>query len=236
MEETETPLAPLQGVEWRPERTDTWCQPFHGASCLSIRINLIFFALALSFVSWPAFSIDTSAEEQTCREIGFKPKTEKFANCVLDLYERRGVKATTNSAVSTKPVQAVVLGDGSQDDRTCQNYGFKPGQEGYSNCRMQIDMAKKEAQVAQARYQRELAAYEEQAAELKRRQDNERSRRLMELGLRMMGGQPPIEAANSIGTGAPISKPTPPSTFQSIRLPNGRIMNCSTTGTYTNCN
>jgi hypothetical protein len=203
---------------------------------LSIRITLILFALVLSFGSWPAFAIDTSAQEQTCREIGFKPKTEKFANCVLDLYERRGAKAATNSAVTTKPAQAAVSGDGSQEDRTCQNYGFKPGQEGYSNCRMQIDMAKKEAQVAQARYQRELAAYEEQAAELKRRQEKERSLRQLELGLRMLGGQAPTDAVNSLGTGAPLTKPRPPSTSHSIRLPNGRVMNCNTFGDHTNCN
>jgi len=183
----------------------------------------------LFLIAWPIYAVDTSAEEKTCTEIGFKPKTEKFGNCVLELYSRRGGKSSVNSS------QASRTGDGSKDDATCQNYGFKPGQDSYSNCRMQIDMARKEADVAQARYQQELNAYEQQVAELKRQQDKARSMRQLELGLRMMGGQPPIEAINSLGTGAPITRPTPPTTHHSIRLPDGRIMNCNTVGPHTNC-
>jgi hypothetical protein len=101
---------------------------------------------------------------------------------------------------------------------------------------MQIDMAKREAANAQARYQQELAAYEDRTAELKRQQDRARSMRQLELGLRMIGGQPPVDAMNSLGTGAPITRPTPPVLNQSIRLPNGRIMHCSTFANHTNCN
>jgi hypothetical protein len=129
-----------------------------------------------------------------------------------------------------------VAGDVTADDQTCQTFGFRPGQEGYSNCRMQIDQAKREAAAAQSRYQQELAAYEERTAELKRQQDRARAMRQLELGLRMMGGQPPIDAINSLGTGAPISRPSPPALHQSIRLPNGRIMNCNTFGNHTHCN
>ena len=193
---------------------------------------LAFFLTSLN----TAFAIDTSAEEKTCRDIGFKPKTEKFAECVLELYGRRaGGSFSSNQSKTTTKDQAS-NGDGSTDDRTCQSYGFRPGLEGYSNCRMQIDMAKREAATAQARYQQELAAYEQRSAELKRQQDRARSMRQIELGLRMMGGQPPVDAMNSLGTGAPISRPTPPVLNQSIRLPNGRIIHCNTFANHTNCN
>tara|TARA_R110000787_G_scaffold44020_1_gene107788 strand:+ start:4825 stop:5658 length:834 start_codon:yes stop_codon:yes gene_type:complete len=137
---------------------------------------------------------------------------------------------TQNNAKAVKRYRGV-----ASDDKTCQNYGFKPGQEGYSYCRMQIDMAKKEAQTAEARYQRELAAYKQQAADLKQKQDRERRGRKLELWLRLLGGQPPLEAVNSLGTGAPITRPTRPSSHHRYRLPNGRTMTCTTTGSHTNC-
>jgi hypothetical protein len=43
----------------------------------------------LTFSIGPAIALDTSSEEQTCVDIGFKRQTEPFANCVLQLLERR---------------------------------------------------------------------------------------------------------------------------------------------------
>jgi len=203
---------------------------------LSISKALRAIPLLLGLVALPALAIDTSSEENTCLDIGFKPKTEKFANCVLELYERRGSQTASKPSNSRSAARSVAVGDGSQDDQTCQKYGLTPGQPEYGNCRMQIDMAKQQVAREQARYQQELAAYEEQAAELKRQKDKERAMRQLELGLRMMGGQSPVEAVNSLGTGAPIARPRPPTTHHSIRLPNGRMMNCNTFGDHTNCN
>lgn len=185
----------------------------------------------------PAYALDTSAEEAMCKEIGFKPKTEKYANCVIELYERKS-RASFGTPPQGRPtsIETAQQGDGTQDDQTCQRYGLRPGQPEYGNCRMQIDLAKQQVAREQARYQQEMAAYEQQVAELKRQKDKERAMRQLELGLRMMGGQPPLEAINSLGTGAPISKPRPPITHHSIRLPNGRTMNCDTFGGHTNCN
>lgn len=193
----------------------------------------------LVLVCLPVLAIDTSSEEKTCQQIGFKPKTERFASCVMELYGRRSGGETFGHTQRRPTTQNSIQAGtdvGSAEDQTCQNYGFRPGQEGYSNCRMQIDMAKRQGAEAQARYQQELVAYEAQTAELKRQQDRARARRQIEFGLRMIGGQPPVDALNSLGTGAPITRPAPPDLHHSIQLPNGRIINCSTFANHTNCN
>jgi len=127
-------------------------------------------------------------------------------------------------------------GDGSPDDLTCKKYGFKPLTEGYSQCRMKIDFAKAESQRQQEQYEREKRAYENQIAQIEKERQRQRSLRQIELGLRLLGGQPPVDAVNSLGTGAPIA-PRPPSPItQIITLPNGRPMHCTTFGNITNCN
>ena len=69
--------------------------------------------LTTLMISTGAWALDTSVEEFTCKEIGFKPKTEKFANCVLELYERKSKGSTSNSVGSrqTAPAAQAQRGD-----------------------------------------------------------------------------------------------------------------------------
>lgn len=193
---------------------------------------MILATLACLF-SGASLAIDTSAEEKACAEIGFKQKTEKFASCVLELYDRRS--KTTNQPRVTSANSAAPTGDGSADDQTCQRYGFHPGANAYAECRMKIDIARQEAARDHQRYERELAAYNQKVAEAKREQERQRNIRQLELGLRMMGGQSVGDAARSVGTGAPIAPPRPAIQNQTIILPGARPINCSTVGTVTTC-
>jgi len=190
-------------------------------------------AIATYLAGKSALAVDTVTEEKTCAEIGFKPKTEKFASCVLELYDRRSKNARQTSSPLTE--SASQKGDGSADDQTCQRYGFQPASSGYAECRMKIDLARQEATRDQARYERELASYNQRVADLKREQDRQRAMRQLELGLRMMGGQPIGEAARSVGTGAPITPPAPPIQNQTIILPGAQPIHCTTVGSITNC-
>lgn len=187
--------------------------------------------LLLSIIAWPALAIDTSAEEKACREIGFKPKTEKFVNCVLELHERSGSLTVARPSISQSPTKALEIGDGSDDDRTCQSNGFAPGTGDYSDCRMKIDMAKREAQTAHARYKAELAVYEAQVAAANRQRESDRNLRLMELGLGMMAGGGRGGSSSSATTARP---PVAPSN-QNIFLPNGRMITCNTSGNVSTC-
>ena len=190
-------------------------------------------AFAFYTLAGVAYALDTRVEEITCKEIGFKPKTEKFANCVLELYERKNKGGSSNSVQSRQspPTAQAQPGDGSQDDQTCQRYGLKPGQPEYGNCRIQIDMARAQANREQARYQAELAAHEQHKSEL----EADRKRRIIQRGLGLMSGQITVEDIGRSSLGLGPAPRAPELQNHTIRLPNGRLMHCNTVGQVTNC-
>lgn len=55
---------------------------------MKINKNIIYSILILSLASHNAFALDTSVQEKICADIGFKPKTEKFGSCVIELISR----------------------------------------------------------------------------------------------------------------------------------------------------
>lgn len=127
-------------------------------------------------------------------------------------------------------------GDDSPDDVLCKRYGFMPNTKGYAHCRMQIDLAKAEAIRQNEQYEREKIAYNNKLVALERERQRKRSLRQLEFGLRLLGGQQPNDALNSIGTGAPIAPRSPQPIEHIITLPNGRPIICNTFGIFTNCN
>jgi hypothetical protein len=86
--------------------------------------------LGLMLVAQPVLSIDTSNEEATCVEIGFKKKTPAFGDCVLTLVERRA---------------SVAVNASDPDHATCIKYGYKASTNEYAMCRQQIDIARQDA-------------------------------------------------------------------------------------------
>ncbi|MBU3582020.1 hypothetical protein ICN19_08320 [Polynucleobacter sp. AP-Capit-er-40B-B4] len=157
-------------------------------------------------------SIDTSTEEAACLDLGFKKKTPSFANCVLELLERK-----ENSTASTDP-----------DDATCRKYGFKRKTNEYATCRQQIEQAKMQAAQQQAQYQQQQRQYQAQLDEQRRQRSVAAGLALMQLGTGMTSGA--YNANNGYGT-----LPTPPNPNRTYILPGGKTMNCTTTGTVTNC-
>ena len=181
-------------------------------------INKIIFLLF--FLTTSAYSLDLAKHEATCKEIGFTPKTEAFGECVLELSERGSQKNSISN---------------NADENTCRSYGFKVNTQGYANCRMQIDLARQESLNQQKKYEQDKAAYDQQMSEIAKERERQKSMRQLELGLRMLGGQSPASALSSLGTNAPIA-PTPPMPVNhTIVTPAGRMINCTTTGTLTNC-
>lgn len=55
---------------------------------MKIDKNIIYSILILTLSSNNVFALDTSTQEKICIEIGFKPKTEKFGSCVIELISR----------------------------------------------------------------------------------------------------------------------------------------------------
>jgi len=177
------------------------------------------------------YAIDTSAEEKTCAEIGFKPKTEKFASCVIELYERS--KNISNPAQTNAS---------DPDDAACQKYGFKRGTTPYAECRQQIDLARTSFQQRLEEHNAQLARYEEEKKRYEKAVEDERRRRMsaamMVYGLGLASGMRPDEAsARALGIQPPQRPRIHPEleTYQHrITLPNGNVMNCRQNGTNPN--
>lgn len=165
-----------------------------------------------STISNQVSSIDTSSEEAVCLDLGFKKKTPSYANCVLELLERKG-----DATVSNDP-----------DDATCRKYGFKPKTNEYAACRQQIDQARSQAAQQQAQYLQQQRQYQTQLDEQQRQRSVAAGMALFQMGTGITSGA--YNANNAYGT-----MPTPPNPNRTYILPGGRTMNCTTTGTVTNC-
>jgi hypothetical protein len=162
-----------------------------------------------------ANNIVANPEEATCLDLGFKRKTEAYGNCVLELQGRKESASTTSDP----------------DDATCRKYGFKPKSNEYAQCRLQIDQAKQDAQRQQAQFMQQQRQYQAQLDEQQRQRSVAAGMALFQLGNGISSGA--YNANNSYGTRpTPPSPPNPSSTYF---LPGGRTMNCTTTGTVTNC-
>jgi hypothetical protein len=175
-----------------------------------------------------AFSDLQSAKKQ-CAELGFKPKTEKFGSCVLELRKRSQNNQSATIQPQKNPVQSQFkpIGDGSSDDATCQRYGFTPQTDAYGQCRMQIDNAKREMQAQQAQYAEQQKQYQDEVY-------RQRSLKQAEFFARFGSGETPNEALiNTWGNG--VVKPRQIPTTRTYILPGGRVMSCTTTGDVTSC-
>jgi hypothetical protein len=170
-------------------------------------IKQIIFCTCLAFC-YNAFALDTSQQEKTCSEIGFKKKTEAHAKCVLEILSRQGgTSPTMSSSASSNP-----------DDATCKGYGFKPGTNSYGECRQRLDFTRQQAAQKQQEYEEQKRQNDMQIAEQKRQRQAAAGLALMQM---------------SSGLVTPPKPPSP--TNQTIVTPGGRIVNCHTTGTVTNC-
>lgn len=159
--------------------------------------------------------------KQQCAELGFKPKTEKFGECVLELKKRDRANNTTNTA--QQQVVDVKKGDGSPDDSQCISYGYKVGTESYAICRQKLDQNRKIQAEQERRYQEQLQIQQKQEAqrrqaELEQQQKATNQRKLDGLGLifrAMQGGD---------ATSVSPSTPTIPHFLRSQYYSNGNHM------------
>lgn len=183
--------------------------------------------LLVPFICINAYAIDTSAEEKTCSEIGFKRKTEAFGNCVLELVQRKGGQSNRQPAQTANQSPA----SNDPDDATCRKYGFRAGTNEYAQCRQQIDQARQDAQRQQAQYEAQQRQYQAQLNEQKQQREAAASMALLNMGLGMMAGGSP---ANNFAP-PPVAPQPPQNLNRTYMLPGNRIMTCNTTGTITNC-
>jgi len=189
-----------------------------------------------------AIATDLSAYENQCVEIGFKKKTPAFGECVLELHSRGGSSSKARNSVQANN------GDGTNEHQMCAKFGFIAGTSQYSECRLKIDIAKKEQAQRQAayeaeqqRYQEEQRRYEAQVAEYQKEKERQKGLALMRFGAALAGGTSPSFAENfgNAGRQSLGIAPAPPTRPQiqnfTITNPAGRMTNCTVIGNNINC-
>jgi len=170
-------------------------------------------------------------------------------------------KLTTESVNWAKKEIAILVeknltragqGDGTEDDKLCQNFGFQVLSIEYSQCRLKVELAKREANdrqrafdMAKRQYDEELARYEQQKAELERERERARQRRqgeaMLKFGLALMGGTSPHASENFANAGRaslglpPIAPNRP--TFQNFTItgPDLKTTQCNVFGDKITC-
>jgi hypothetical protein len=190
-----------------------------------------------------AISDPLSAAKRECKSLGFKEKTEKFGTCVLELSKRESTQAPP-----PVPPSPVPKGDGSADDQTCAGYGYRVGTASYSDCRLQLDMARRDYEREIRAYEAEKAAYEKKVAEAQAEQKRRQQQRQAQYGfcVAQCSAQPgstalgcmsrcgAASAGLSYDPGAPPTRPSGRTTY----VINGQIINCRTSpsGSVVTCN
>jgi hypothetical protein len=196
----------------------------------------------------------------TCKGLGYVEGTSGFDICVSRLEELKlsarvqppvarppspavsspSAARSASAAPATKPRAAPPLRpaptpqytETDPDALTCERYGYDRGKPGFADCMMQLDMARKALEQADAQYARDKALYQEQLAAAEKERRRQLGLRQLEMGLGLLAGggvrQPGATPS------APLAPPPPPTT-RTIRLPNGSQILCQTIGSYTSC-
>ena len=181
--------------------------------CRIIVMKIILILFTLISIHTHAGSLDEY--KSACQMIGFTPATPDFGDCVLELRRKDKNKQSTiqqNQPIAIQEGIGVednwtppLTGDGSQEDVACQEHGFVVGQPDYNQCKLTLNIARKEAE-AQDRlykeqvrqYEQQKRAYEAQVAEAERRQKSKAFTNLLMYGLNRYGGKTHDEAAPAL--------------------------------------
>jgi hypothetical protein len=180
--------------------------------------------------------------EKTCEEIGFKRKTVAFGECVLELDRREKNAGSVSKQRANAPLLTDITSgqnlthEQAEDDRVCQSYGFAVNTPQIAECRFKIKLLREENIRRQEAYEQQMAEYQARLDAIQKDREREKALRQLEFGVRLLGGQQPVDAARSIGNmGLPALPTRPQSTLQTIILPGGRAVTCSMNGNIVNC-
>jgi len=184
--------------------------------------------------------------EVTCAELGFKKKTQAYGECVLELDQRESA-GRIQSIKETQP-QAQQKSEGSNEHQMCVKFGFVVGTASYSDCRLQIDIAKRQQaqrqsayELEQQRYEEERRRYEAKVAEYEKERERQKGLALLKFGAALARGTSPYFSENFGNAGlqslglAPIAPSKPQIQNFTITNPTGRITNCTAVGNSINC-
>jgi hypothetical protein len=191
---------------------------------ISMKIIMVLM-FAVFFNSPSAYSDELERYGTTCKEIGFKPKTPDYGDCVLELRKRdlnKTQKQKSNSGGSNKDYEARAAKYFQQQE---EQYQRQIEADNINASRQQAEYERQKAE-----YDQQKAAYDSRVAEVAREKERQKGLTLLELGLRMSSGQSVRDAAMATAGMQPLP-PTAPTGLQ--RHENFRVTNGQ--GDFANC-
>lgn len=172
-----------------------------------------------------------------------KIKIASFKKDIEDraaVHERAIKQAKADAAAWKKEEEKRRIAFLERHHRKCLSFGFKANTEGYAQCRLKLELAEqqseRDAAFADTEERRRQADNKVRAEQIKR--DEDERRRYSQAQLAEQKRQRDAAAGLALmQMGSVLANPPkpPPPTSQTIVTPGGRIVNCHTTGTVTNC-
>jgi hypothetical protein len=161
---------------------------------------------------------DTDLAESECERIGYKRKTEKYAECVLELFSRM---KKNNVAQLPKNL--------SQEGKQCIEIGYLYNSAEFSNCQIQLRQLASQEQ----HYRAQQESYNQQLQLQQKQQNIYEAEILLGIANRAFNyGSNNIPSAVIINQSSPSLSPPLP---LRLRLPSGNNVNCSYVGATYSC-
>ena len=197
-------------------------------------LAICWFTLTSNLVSADSFEI----YESTCKEIGFKPKTPDYGDCVLELKRRDGgyvAPSTKRQNQSKSPKQTSNSEPSTHQTSNIQQYEAQAN-EFFRQQQNLYDMQMAKYQREEAEYSRQRSEYDAQIAKREAAAEERQNLKLIEFGLRALSGTSPNAVTNFSNASADtmriprLPEPQRP-TMQlqenyRITSPNGGLVNC----------
>jgi hypothetical protein len=192
---------------------------------------LLFFSALLIFSL--AHADEFEQYKNTCVELGFKPKTPDFGDCVLELRKRDLSKKTTKAPQTSTSRSSSAKDTYSAPKQTSNNLQYEAeANDFFRQQQVLYDKQMELYQVQQAEFARQKNEHDAMVAAAAEKERKEKGMRQLEMGLRMLAGESVQDAAMGAARIPPL-RVAPPSMprmqFQEnyrITTPNGGLVNC----------
>jgi hypothetical protein len=192
--------------------------------------------------------------EKVCREIGFSPKTEPYADCIIELIDRGfELNNRSNSRAPSRENLSGNIRTGSAGQqpieltpnaRQCAQFGFKVKTTAFAQCQLELDAAQRQSEAQQRQYElqvqqheQQVAAYNAQVAAAQRERERRQWEALARFGFGLATSRSPsllggVNDGFATALGIPTAPPAPPPRpaaieNYTIHTPSGRTVMCS---------
>jgi hypothetical protein len=198
-------------------------------------VPLFIFVSFLTAAEW-LYADEFEQYQNTCKQIGFKPKTPDFGDCVLEL-RKRDLNKKISKTPQTSNSRSTNLKESYSGSSRNNNAEYEAqANEHFRQQQDLYDMQMAKYQREEAEYLRQRSEYDAQIAKQEAAAEKRKNLKLIELGLRAMSGTSPnaitnLSNASADTMGIPrLPEPQRP-TMQlqenyRITTPNGNLVNC----------